>query len=320
MNDLEPLTEEQIEYIRKRYIVDKIGSTTIAKELNIKAGKVSYWISKNIGLRSCKQAAKQYECDENFFDLIDDEHKAYWLGFIYADGYVSHDKYSKKMGIALSIKDIKHLEKFKKDLQAENPIKTYKHSPGNSYGTNDYCRIVIINDNIYNNLVKHGVVEHKTNVITPPDINSNLIRHFIRGYFDGDGCISICNRKNSKKEYSIKILGTEKFLDMIKDFVESNNVAKIRKYYKRKQNQTVSTLEFAGNYQVKHFLDIIYQDATIYLDRKYERYLNLCNLLHSRTLSKDNGLKSLELSGKPLELTTLQRNDEKNVNVNAKKK
>ena len=96
MNDLKPLTKEQTEYIKKRYIVDNVGSTTIARELNVKTGKISYWINKNIGLRNCKQAAKQYECNEKFFDLIDDEHKAYWLGFIYADGYVSHDKYSKK--------------------------------------------------------------------------------------------------------------------------------------------------------------------------------------------------------------------------------
>lgn len=78
-----------------------------------------------------------YFINENIFEKIDTEEKAYWLGFIYADGYVSTNTYA--FGIELSIKDIDHLIKFKKFLSWDGEIKISKTHQFNSksiYGKN----------------------------------------------------------------------------------------------------------------------------------------------------------------------------------------
>ena len=54
--------------------------------------------------------------DEHSFDVIDTEEKAYWLGFLYADGNVSNTK--NEVGITLQSSDIKHLYKFKTFLKS----------------------------------------------------------------------------------------------------------------------------------------------------------------------------------------------------------
>ena len=70
----------------------------------------------------------KYSYDSNFFEKIDSEAKAYWLGFLYADGYI-HRNYKngkiKSMSLELSLKseDRAHLENFLRDIRSNVPIK-----------------------------------------------------------------------------------------------------------------------------------------------------------------------------------------------------
>ena len=278
------LTEQQIKDICDFYIQGK-SSIELAKMYNKTASSIGGLLRRRkVPIRSNKQNSRRYFHNENYFKVIDTEEKAYWLGFLYADGYITskNNQESQRFGITLSSKDIDHLEKFKKCIQATNPIKTYQASESSYNLDTVYSRILITSQKTVDDLKDKGVVENKTNILkfpTEEQVPKELIPHFIRGYFDGDGCISICNREKRKTiEYSIKILGTESFLNGIKNFIELNTSIKIFKYYTRKIGQTVKSLEFSGNKQVKCFLDLLYKDATIYLDRKYDRYIKLCNL------------------------------------------
>lgn len=275
-------TDEEKEIITKLYS-EHHGAPYIAKQLNVKEGRVSWYIKRNIGTRSCSEAARKYNCDEKFFDTIDTEEKAYWLGFLYADGYVSSaNAYSHYIGLSISNKDHNHLEKFKTSLKANHPIHTYKVS--NGYNPNsEYCRLLIASKQLYSDAIKQGILEHKTDILKPPNIEESLVKHFIRGYFDGDGCIAHNTKRN---DYTIKILGTKELLDFIKQFVEDNNIAKINRYYKRHSDDIVQCLEIGGNFQALKFCDIIYSDSTIWLDRKHERYISLKKLVASRAVLK----------------------------------
>ena len=282
---LRVLTEDQRKEIIRIYTEEKVGTPTIAKRLGLKTSTVLGCIQRAGISRSCREAARKFFCDSNFFTNINTEEKAYWLGFMYADGYVSSDKYSKKVGINLKISDYNHLEKFNKSLKSNYPIKIYDTGKFGYKEHTEYCRIIIADNKLYDGIVSNGVVEHKTTIIKPPNISKELYGHFIRGYLDGDGCISKSIHKG-RLEYGIKILGTEDLLNFIKDYIEENNVAKIRKFYKRKPNDIVKSIDFSGNLQVKKFLDLIYKNATIYLDRKYNRYLELVELINSRVSLK----------------------------------
>lgn len=277
---------EELKLIKELYD-SGLGSPSIAKKLNNKytVSAIASLIKRKWGLRSSSQAAKKYTVNSDFFKKIDTEEKAYWLGFLIADGYItSRDN---KIGLSLCIDDIEHLEKFKKDINATYPIKIYNPSK-TGYSKKQYCRIIISDLMMYLSVQDYGLVEHKSNVLQPPNKKDikGYEKDFIRGFFDGNGSITFTNTALHKNEYQFKVISTDAFLDFIKEWIELNTSIKIKRYYKRKDEQIVSSIEVAGNYQVKEILDLLYKDSTVYLERKYNRYINLCNLLNSRSLQK----------------------------------
>lgn len=252
------------------------SSIQIQKEFKISPTTVCRILKRyDFKARSNEENSRRYFLNENYFKTINTEHKAYWLGFIYADGFISIKNNQYNFGISLSKVDIFHLEKLKKDLEATYPINIYQQTQG--YSNNEYCRLLITSQLIVESLIKHGVFENKTNILNPPTISKKLIPHFIRGYLDGDGCITSCLDKDGYRKWAVKILGTDSVLTFIKDFIEENNVTDINKFYKRKEEQTVSCLELGGNEQCRNFLDLIYNNASVYLDRKFVKYIDLCN-------------------------------------------
>lgn len=99
--------------------------------------------------------------------------------------------------------------------------------------------------------------------------NKNLIRHFIRGYIDGDGCISYCDKEH--KHMTLRILGTKDFLNVLQEYLP---LEKKNKLYKKSNIYDLSFQRSRG----KYILDYVYKDATIFLDRKLERYKEYCRL------------------------------------------
>jgi intein-encoded DNA endonuclease-like protein len=251
---------------------DGLSGYKIAKKYNIHHSSVYNILKKEkIKTRNNSINSRKYIHNENYFETIDTEHKAYWLGFMYADGYITN---TNSFGMSLSVKDKNHIEKFKTDIEATNPIKTYETTVGYTIG-NQYVRLLMKSEKTVQDLINHGCVKHKTNILTAPkNVPKHLVHHFIRGYFDGDGCLAYTATTDT---YHVKILGTDELLDYIKSYIESNNIAIVNHYYKRKPNQIVSSLEVGGNLQALDFMNHLYKDATICLDRKYERYINLCN-------------------------------------------
>lgn len=151
---------------------------------------------------------------------------------------------------------------------------TSGYNPGSKY-----CRLVISDPILVQSLISHGVVEHKTNIACPPYsiIGSPFECDCLRGYFDGNGCITM--RKPSDSQtlvYTAKICATDTILNWFKEFAISNGVQVNSKPYKRKAYQKVSQMDIGGSRKAQAFLDLLYRNASVYLDRKYERYLELC--------------------------------------------
>lgn len=131
----------------------------------------------------------------NYFEFIDSEDKAYWLGFIYADGCVTKDH--KQLIINLAPKDYNHLEKFKQCIQGKYQIR-FKDN-------NRYVSYCVSCKQFIEYLINDGCIPHKSLILQFPNTNILPIeyrRHFIRGYFDGDGCFSAIIRKRKKQTKS----------------------------------------------------------------------------------------------------------------------
>lgn len=278
------ILNEHIEYIRKRYIEDKASQCLIAKELDISPQKVAGLMKENgIQIRTDREQALKYTFNERYFQNIDTEEKAYWLGFLYADGYLAYNGKNNlsTIGIALSDCDSGHLFKFKKALEFTGKISHYSPSNSNFEGSGDYCRIHLSSPLMAQDLIDKGCVEHKSNILKYPTENQvpiELQHHFIRGYIDGDGSIRFYKREPYAPSISISITSTKEMCLGIQSFFGYPNL----KLYSRKNNgKNNYTSTIGGNVKVIRILNILYSNATVYLDRKYKKYLETINYYSS---------------------------------------
>lgn len=248
----------------------------ITKNSNCSRTKITKILKENnINIISNVERLRKYKINEKYFDLIDTEHKAYTLGFLYADGYNNEKKNIVKLSLIED--DVEILKKIKKPICPDKPLRYYKYKSGNRKPQYSF---VIDNGHISRTLCEYGVVQAKTFKLKFPNfLNDELIRHFIRGYFDGDGCITKSKQKikHWSPKYNISFVSTEKFINGLQKylFLKLNiNIGKIQTRHPERNNN-IRTLCIGGNLQVEKILDHLYYDSIIYLDRKYDKYLEL---------------------------------------------
>jgi len=214
------------------------------------------------------QSNRQYTLDEKFFENIDTEQKAYWLGFILADGCISQDS----LVIALASRDKRHLKKFLKDIESNYKIHDRTCVRTFNGKTKEYreSRIQIGSKKLVQGLLKQGVTPNKSLTAEPIKVKKDLQRHFWRGVFDGDGSIA-------KKYFRINLGGTPTicrgFLNVINHLsFESNPVI-----FLDKELKNFARFRLNKQRDVLKVLDYLYKDAKVYLDRKYDLYQKLKN-------------------------------------------
>ena len=213
---------------------------------------------------------------QNFFEIIDNEMKAYILGFLYADGYFSSS--TNKISINLSVKDSDLLKLISFELLGEDRTKvnTKKYTAyirGRLINSGGIIRLQFGSKKMVNDLIKSGNESPKSSTLTfPLNVDSSLYNHFIRGYFDGDGCLCIkSNSKDNVKRAYISVLSSFTFCNQLKEMIE--NLLNIKATVRKKTN--IYEVVITGNRQVEIFTDWMYKDSTVKLERKYEKYLEL---------------------------------------------
>jgi len=119
-------------------------------------------------------------------------------------------------------------------------------------------------------LMSHGVVPKKSLILTFPPLSTvseDFLPAFVRGYFDGDGCLSLY--KTGK--WHVALVGTEDFLTAIRQLwvdvlqVNNNKVA-------QKKDSQIFTFRLGAQKQVREVAEWLYGGAEVYLPRKYEKY------------------------------------------------
>lgn len=200
--------------------------------------------------------------DIEFFKNINTEEKAYWLGFLYADGNI----YKNRIGIGLKGGDIKHLFKFKKSLKSKNKVSYKEFQQKNK--TYNKCSIYINSYEMANDLKKWGCIPNKSSKLFKlPDIPKDLMRHFIRGYFDGDGSIFYDKRRGV---IHANFTGNYPFIKSINMFLYNENIFDKRRriVIRDKRKKTTSNVTYDGEI-AERILNYLYKKSSIFLDRKY---------------------------------------------------
>jgi hypothetical protein len=224
---------------------------------------------------------RKYNCDFDFFNR-DTEESFYWAGFIAADGWVINKNYVYTLGISLSTKDLKHLEKFKKDICAEQPISIFikpaMHIANNKNISppSEICSIKLHSKKIVESLERFGIVQAKTYKLNIPEWlkNHELVRHFLRGYIDGDGCFCLARNKGQDPHVFFAMKGTADFLNSFNDIMKINDVSREERRKRErlvgKKELMFDVLKYGGNAIISRMYHYLYDDATVFLERKEE--------------------------------------------------
>ena len=243
----------------------------LSKMFNINRRRISEMIkSSGVKLRSCSERSRMYPLNENAFGGEITEEKAYWIGFIIADGSIlkTYNEYC-ILEIALQERDKEHLEKLMKFLDTEKPL--YYNAKNKSF------KLTINSSILVNDLAKYGVFPNKSLTASPPNnLPKNMYKHFWRGVIDGDGCISQYGT-NGYKYYYVGLTGTEFICTGFKNFLISNGISSPSKVAKRK-NTNCFSVRYGGNVISKKILELLYAECSIYLNRKYELALFIADI------------------------------------------
>lgn len=281
--DRRPILRKKIQISDEPKIVEMyqqgMSAPEIANQFGVAHTLILRYLEKNgIDRRSAEECHRIYPIHEDFFDVIDTQEKAYFLGFLYADG--NNSKEANYVRIDLARKDRDILEKLVSLIYLEEPLyhikdyereKEYKDQTKTIYGS--YFNIN--SKHICHKLEELGCPQRKSLIIHFPKwlTDPELQRHFIRGYYDGDGGVSLTDVKT--RSANTKIVSTLEFCISISKIIKIGTDVQFGNPYNDVEDMNVYTLRLAGNRQIAHFLDWLYKGAIIYLDRKFELYQEL---------------------------------------------
>lgn len=274
-------------------VIRLYGSGMTMKEVGEKVG-TSYTTVRNclvrygIELRTSVSYIDVHTFDEHFFDKIDTEEKAYFLGYLFADGCILQDRHY-TIRLNLHEKDRAILERFKELIRSTAPL--YRFNT-----LNQFC-LQVTSKHAWHRLKQLGCVPRKTLILKyPRHLLPELERHFIRGYFDGDGTVGIYQQnsiRNGKKlqhpKVAASLLGTKNFCAGVAKTLKRdlNMVPTI--YQTSEGNGRIAKLGVGGPQLTLQFLGYLYEGATIYLERKFQKYLEVkqyCQQMEERKAAR----------------------------------
>lgn len=238
---------------------------------------------------------KYHTYNQDYFEVIDTEEKAYWLGFLYTDGYVTTGY---RWGVQFSSTDYEHLVKLNGCLKSNITIRTRtykaKEYKGYKIKETEACSLNFKNKKMYEDLVAKGVVPNKTSILQFPNediLPRHLRPHFVRGLFDGDGSFVFYRKDMVRKDRGNKIYNrlskeisfvckSQEFVDGLWSAILEDCGVEFRKETCHRDNLGKLRLSKAKDMEV--FLNYLYEGATIFLNRKQEKaneILDYCRAL-----------------------------------------
>jgi hypothetical protein len=262
--------------IRQKIVIEYLNGKSlnqVANELNIPFGTV-YEIIKKANVNRPREKGI---CNHDYFNQIDSPEKAYWLGFLAADGCVNYrkDKYKTKNEIILTLssKDKEHLEIFRTDLQIQNEI--HERCADTSFKEQTKSATIRFSSpKICTDLISLGVGPNKSQTLEVSNIETSLLRHYWRGMVDGDGYISI----SSRPQLQLGLCGTYEVCSSFLKFCRSiyPTSASVRSHY------SIFQCKVTGNC-AERVCETLYSNTTRFLERKYTTWKSYEQIKSNRT-------------------------------------
>ena len=221
---------------------------------------------------------------------------AYWLGMLFADGNVfplySKSSQTYKISLGLKCSDYHHVLKFKSAVQSSYPLGFFRPT---GFASQFCCaRHQIHSEAMGSDLIALGCVPEKSLVLDwPTHLPDQYSRHFLRGYFDGDGCICY---NISSRTITVKFCGSYQFIPKVQAYIKTNviSASRFNGYVQSNRSGTCYSLFYGGTTTPTAILDWLYQDSDVStrLERKYQYNLKWKEVMDLRIDARDFEMKT----------------------------
>lgn len=273
------MTKEMEDFIINSYSNELKSYKFIANELRISEERVKRILAKNnIQINGHRKSRRIYTINENFFEKIDSPEKAYVLGFLYADGNISSNL--KSVRFLNQLKDIEILEKIVSLIFVDEfKIKIDKNR--------NRARFDISSKKMVKDLISLGCTPKKSLTLKFPtleQVGKEFQSHFLRGYFDGDGCVYL---KGTCLNISFAI--SKPFLEGFSRLLEEIGYS-----FYLEDRGSIYVVKSIGNVNGLKILNFIYRDfKSIFLNRKLLKIKESIKIIFGKNKRVYNETKSL---------------------------
>lgn len=263
------LTKDEIQEVIRIYTTENISKKDLGQRFGYTGDGIRVLL-KRYGIQT-RSDLRTYTLDQSFFDIIDQEDKAYFLGLMYADGY-NYEKRD-RIKIQLQERDAILLDLFRKSLKTDLPLRFYEKETERHQNK---LSLEVCSKQLSESLSRLGCFQNKSLTLkfpTKQQVPDHLLSHFIRGYMDGDGCI--CPRIRNEKYFCCEFtfLSSEQFARKLQDILNTKFGANFHFSFHR--NGISGRIGSSNPKDIARCLDWIYKDATVFLPRKHAKYLFL---------------------------------------------
>ncbi len=270
-----------------------LSGRQIASQIDIPESTI-YKILKDNGVKCRKRNSvtnKLYEIDDRQFEEVKEPWQAYFLGWIWSDGNLKGNS----IKLSISSRDKEVLDFFnlkiygnKRPLYFTNGVRWKSKLTGKVYESTSQHVLLITNQKIADDLRKFGLIERKSLSIEFPKIDSKLLKYFVRGVFEGDGCVYF-NPKLRAKSVDIAS-GSKNFLYALSLYLTSCDIQ-----HKITQHCAIQKIKLATYHQITSFFNLIYDNEAFILKRKHDKFLKIFEhkkVQENTKTSSQNSLKS----------------------------
>lgn len=233
--------------------------------------------------RDRRLSTRIYTLDEHYFDEIDTPIKGYIFGLLLSDGSNNPDKNT--VSISLQEEDVQLLERIRLELKSTKPLEFLDYSNKHDFGyhyKNQY-RLLLFSDKICSSLTKHGLIKNKSLFVDFKSFDDSIMPAFIRGMWDGDGSLGLY--KNNS--INVTLTATQMFCIGLKQYLENHLGIDSCHIYDASCHNGITKVFYISKIHDKiRFLNWMYADADIYLQRKYEKYNDILNYYNSKYINQ----------------------------------
>lgn len=289
------LTLEQKEQMILEY-KSGVQPAELARTYDVTTGSICQLLRRR-GIQTKQLIRRKHTFNENYFEKIDTEEKAYIFGYLMADGWVIYREKPAyyQVGMELQIDDVEILNKLSLLIGYSSKL---EHKKRKKPTHKDKCCIRLNSQKMCQDLMKLGMIPRKSLVLqfpTSEQVPNELIHHFIRGYFDGDGTITFSKRSdkhgNIKRNIYFSLVSSLGFCQSISDILLEKFNVKVKVSHIK--NNRIKKLTVGGNKQVIAIFDWLYKNCNICLDRKKNKFVDFLEEYSKFDFTMDRSLSQL---------------------------